>query len=235
MRNDETSSRANLFASLIRHAESENWCMKLICTTCGTLRFRDEVKKIGIERIVDSMYSLNEEEIEEILEVSGDPIGIVERDVGFQYQGKNLWREEKPPVMLKREAIIQAKIQRKNEKREKTLEVEAKNKAERQAARIFELVQTQEQRQITKQQRERIIAEFTRLNLQEKLRMIAEDKEHLPDYYPLQMEHITAENLQNISSTVIEELIDRLSLLKSNRWNNVRKRLNEALPVSRTK
>ena len=51
MSNDETSSSANLFASLIRHAESEYWCMKLICTTCGAMRFRDEVKKIGIERI----------------------------------------------------------------------------------------------------------------------------------------------------------------------------------------
>ena len=233
MNKNKNNSSANLFTSLIRHAESENWCMKLICTTCGAMRFRDEVKKIGIERIVDSMYSLDEEEIEEILEVSGDPIGIVEREAAFLYQDRSLWRPDKPPVVYRREAIIQAKIQRKNENREKMLNVEAKNRAERQTKRAIKLVNAQEQRQINKQQRERIIEEFSRVDLQEKLRMIAEDKKHLPNFYPLQMELITTDDLHNISSAVIEELLNRLSLLKSSRWNKIRKRLNEALPESR--
>lgn len=67
-------------ASLIKHAENEKWCMELFCTTCGAMRFRDEVKKIGIESIVDSMYSLDEDEADEILEATGDPIGIIEHD-----------------------------------------------------------------------------------------------------------------------------------------------------------
>lgn len=229
MCNVETSSSGNLFASLVKRAEGENWCMKLFCATCGAMSFRDEVKKIGIDRLVDSMYSLNEEEIEEVLEVSGDPIGIIERDAGFLYQGRNLWRAEKPPLILKREAIIQAELQRKNEKRENNLKVEAKNKMERQAKRVFELVHTQEQRHVARQQREKIIAEFSGLNLLEKLRMIAEDKEHLPNYYPLQIENLTAEDLQPISSAVIEQLLDRLNLLKSNRWNNTRNRLVTAI------
>lgn len=230
---NKNNSSANLFTTLIRHAESENWCMKLICTTCGAMRFRDEVKKIGIERIVDSMYSLNEEEIEEILELSGDPIGIVEREAAFLYQERSLWRPEKPPAIYRREAIIQEKMQRKKENREKRLKVEANKRAERQAIRTFELVNSNEKRQINKQQRESIIADFSRVNLQEKLRMIAEDKKHLPNYYPLQLELITTDDLHNISSAVIEELLNRLSLLKSSRWIKIRKRLNEALPESR--
>ena len=225
MINHETGSSDNLFVLLVRRAESENWCMKINCTTCGAMRFRNEIKRIGTERIVDAMYSLNEEEKDEILKAHGDPIGIVERDAGFFFQGRNLWKDEMPSIILQREAIIQATRQLKRERNEERLLVEATNKMERQKKRAAELSRTQQQRRIAAQQREETIQKFSGLNLQDKLRMIAEDKERLPNYYPLQIENLTAEDLETVSSAVIDQLLDRLNLLKSDRWNSVRKRL----------
>lgn len=222
----KTSSGGNLLASLIRHAENEKWCMKLFCTTCGAMRFRDEVKKIGIGCIADSMYSLDEEEVDEILEADGDPIGIIERDAVILYQGKNLWRTEKPLVVLKREAILQAKQRAKHERMEYNLQSEARKKVERQEKRALETERGLEYQQIAKQQRERILEEFSRLNLQEKLQAIADDTQHLPNYYPLQIEFISAEELDTISSEVAAKLLTRLSLLNSSRWDSIRQRLN---------
>lgn len=226
---NENSSNTNVFASLVRQAVRENWCMKLFCTTCGAMRFRDELNLIGIERIIDSMYLLTEEEMEELLEVSGDPVGIIERHAGFLFQGKNLWREEKPSIILKREAMIQAELQRKHEKKQKIAEAEEKNKIDRQEKKSLEYDRSQIQRQVANQRREIILARFSELNLQEKLKMIAYDTQHLPDYYPLQLKLVSSADLQDISSEVIEKLLDRLSLIKSNRWNGVKEKLSDAI------
>ena len=140
-----------------------------------------------------------------------------------------------PSIVLQREAIIQAKRQLKRERSEERLLAEATNKTGRQKKRAAELNRTQQQRRIAIQQREGIIKEFSSLNLQEKLRMIAEDKEHLPNYYPLQIENLTAEDLQTINSAVIDQLLNRLNLLNSDRWNNVRNRLSIAITPTREK
>ena len=229
MRLDKTSSGSNLLASLIKHAENEQWCMKLFCTTCGAMRFRDEVKKIGIESIIDSMYSLDEDEADEILEATGDPIGIIEHDASFQYQGKNIWRAEKPLIVLKRQAILQAKLQAKNERKEHNLQSETKRKVERQEKRALEKKRRLDYRQIAKQQRVQILEAFSGLNLQNKLQVIAEDTQHLPNYYPLQIECITMEELKVVSSEVAVKLLTRLSLLNSSRWDSIRQELNAVI------
>ncbi len=219
----------NLFAELVRRAKSEKWCMELFCTTCGAMRFRNEVTEIGLERVIDAMYSLNEEEINEILTAPGDPVGIVERDASFFHQARNMWKPEMPPVILRREAAIQAIRQAKSERRKHNLQSEAKMNEERQAKRTRETARIIECRKKAKQERESILEEFSVLNLQGKLQVIAKDTHHLPNYYPLQIECITLEDLDTVNSEVVAKLLTRLSKLNSSRWDSIRRRLNAVI------
>lgn len=224
MNQDSIELGTKAFLCLVRRARRENWCMKNYCTTCGSMRFREELKRIGVQSIIDSLYSLNDSEIVEILS-SDDPVGIVMHDADFISMGNNLWKADYPEIVLRR----LRKLKDKRNLKENAIEMEAQKQ---------ELYKKQKQAKLQNRnayianhnlERERMIELFSSMDLEEKLRTIAEDKQNLPSYYPIQLEVIPENHFSTVSLSILIELLARLDLLISKRWDSSKRRVKAAI------
>ncbi len=224
----------NSFYNVIQKANSESWCMKLYCTTCGALRFREELYKIGLESILDQMMLLTDSEIDYILSVQGNPMGILEWEMLRQPQLWSRLSVNPPKVYLYWKRRTDEILQQKLERKKKNLQIQEEIKriaSERRESRKKYKNQQNKQSGIA---RDQIIKKFNMISFEEKVRTIAEDYEHLPNYYPCEIERMTIDEIDLLSLETLEKLIARLAPLNARRWMKLRARVNEAIYTRRS-
>lgn len=230
-----SKNEVNSFYGLVKRACSESWCMKMYCTTCGAHRFRKELTKIGLETILDQMMWLTDLEIDYILRVQGSPIGILEMEMVRQPQLWSRMSMNPPDVYVNWKRKTDKELQQKLERKQNNLQIQEEIKRNASEKRVSRRKHWEQQSKALEISRTRIINNFNLLSFEDKIATIAEDYEHLPNYYPYAIESITEDEMASLSMETLEKLTIRLASLTSSRWTRLGARVNQSLCTKRAK
>jgi hypothetical protein len=228
----------NAFVRLVLGKIKGNWCTRRGCTTCGGEQFREETLK-DPEGLLKAIYELKREDVEHLDFVWEDCLKLA---LAHLYP-LNPRRDEDPEIFKygdelyyersKRLYNMQMKlgIYKKERTKEERLANIAKDEEEKKAAaeRKKESIRKYwEHVKSSIEARSRVMEKFNSLHsLRDKLAVIAEDKKRPPQYYPLDLNEVTGEELRSLDKEIVADLLERFALLRKKEWRSFYKRLLE--------
>lgn len=229
------------FFELIEYARLKNMCTKLFCTTCGALEFRKLCREtIGKEQMILILNAVNEEEVNKHQFKSWyEPLTVILREFSLEYPFGNLISKIKDnhtillnydnPLLSSYIRSIRLEIEKRQERRSRNMQNDlnnhvlalARKEAKREAYRL--------NKESCVNKRERIISSFVSVSLEQKMLQIANDSQHMPSYYPIDLACIAEEEIKNFSDETLSKVIYRFSKLKKPIWKNFCKRISNEL------
>ena len=215
----------NNFFDLIRYAKERRICVRP-CSECWNYPFKCLCQEFGHDKLLYLIKKVTDEDIHNadyhpVLHRWCETIDILSTATDFmpfptdsalgRCYGEICRRRAEEEVRCREELALKEKMRR-----------------EEHARKVAEHIRAHKTRQLAyKTAWEERCKRMNELSLEGKLRILADDSSHLPDFYPIDLSQISRQNIESVSRETRQKLLARFMVLRRRDWKSFREMLQE--------